>query len=69
VNATARLRLQAARTDAAFAALERQAEAALWAIRQRNAIDSSEKVLSRLPTSALEPCLHCLSVPAVKVRA
>jgi len=42
-----RLRAEAARVDAEFETLERRAEAELQAIRMRNRIESSERVLAR----------------------
>jgi hypothetical protein len=58
----ARLRADAARVDADFQRQERQAATNLEAIRMRNAIDASNRILSRT-TPASSPCLPCVADP------
>jgi hypothetical protein len=58
----ARLRAEAARVDADFARQEAAAAANLEAIRVRNAIDASNRILART-TPASSPCLPCVADP------
>lgn len=55
------LRARAARIDADFEKRERRASAELSAIRYRNAIEASERLLDApVPAYATGPCIHCL---------
>jgi hypothetical protein len=61
-SAVAKLRADAARVDAEFQRQEARAESNLAAIRQRNAIDASNRILART-TPASSPCLPCVADP------
>jgi hypothetical protein len=65
MNAVALLRAKAKLVDAEFDRQELRAAMNLHAIRMRNAVEMSERLL-RTPvlSEASGTCLHCLSLPA-----